>query len=132
LLAQGKIKSTPEAIYIMLQRAPMHLGRTKMALLNSMEGMYWAMVDSSHAALIAAKRLPPSPEQIPELLKEVFVSSKLLDAKYVGWYHEMYKFVHEILHGARKEVRGSEVELWQQRTDLFLREMAKIIDKIIK
>ncbi|MEM1536106.1 MAG: nucleotidyltransferase domain-containing protein [Candidatus Pacearchaeota archaeon] len=131
LLAQGKIKSTPEAIYIMLQRAPTHLLRTKAALLNSIEGMYWAFVDASHAALIAAKKLPPSPEHIGEMLKETFVSAKLLDPKYVSWYEEIYKLAHDILHGRRLEIRAKEIEEWQKRTELFLQEMAKIVNKIV-
>ncbi len=131
LLAQGKIKSTPEAIYVILQRAPLHLARTKASLLNSIEGLYWAMVDSSHAALIAAKKLPPSPEHIPNMLEETFVKQKLLNSKYVSWYEELYKIAHDILHGARSEIRGSEVEEWQGKTDEFIGEMAKIINKII-
>ena len=131
LLMEGKIKSTPESIYIMLQRAPMHLARTRMALLNSIEGMYWTMVDSSHAALIAAKQVPPSPEQVPAFLREVFVKSRILDSKYVSWYQEMYELMHSILHNSRHHVNATEIEMWQQRTDLFLREMAKLVDKVI-
>jgi len=132
LLMQGRIKSTPESIYIMLQRAPVHLARTRMALLNSIEGMYWTMVDSSHAALTAAKQVPPSPEQVPQYLKEVFVNSKMLDPKYVAWYQELYNLMHSILHNTRRDVRAVEIEMWQQRTDLFLREMAKLVDKVIE
>lgn len=131
LLAKGKIKSTPESIYIMLQRAPLHYARTKLALLNSIEGLYWAMVDSAHAALIAAKRMPPSPEHIAMLLKEVFVDEKVLNMKYVNWYRDLYTIAHEILHGNIKEVDARDVSEWQKRTDLFMREMAKIIDRII-
>lgn len=131
LLAQGKLKATPEAIYVILQRAPLHMARTKAALLNTIEGLYWAMVDSSHAALIAAKRMPPSPEHIAELLNSTFVIPKILDSKYVGWYRELYTLAHEILHGTRTEVSGKEIEEWQKKTDLFVREMAKIINRII-
>lgn len=131
LLSQGKIKSTPEAIYVILQRAPLHMARTKAALLNSIEGLYWAMVDSSHAALIAAKRMPPSPEHIAEMLHDTFVISRILDPKYVSWYRELYTLAHEILHGTRAEVSGKEIEEWQARADLFVREMAKVIDHII-
>jgi len=131
LLAQGKLKSTPEAIYVVLQRAPLHLARTKAALLNSIESLYWAMVDSSHAALIAAKKLPPSPEHISKLLEETFVNKRLLSSRYVSWYSDIYKLAHEILHGEKKEVSGSEVQEWQNRADLFVREMSKIINKII-
>ena len=132
LLAQGRIKSTPESIYVMLNRAPMHLARTKMALVNSIEGMYWAMVDSAHAALVAAKRVPPSPEQVPTLLKEVFVDNRLLDKKYIVWYEELYKVAHGILHGSIKEIKASEIDQFEQKTDLFLREMAKLVGRTIK
>jgi predicted nucleotidyltransferase/uncharacterized protein (UPF0332 family) len=132
LLAQGKIKSTPESIYVMLNRAPMHLARTKMALINSVEGMYWAMVDSANAALVAAKRVPPSPEQVPALLRETFVDNRLLDKKYVQWYEELYHTTHSILHGTIKEVHASDIDQFEKKTDLFLREMAKLVGKTLK
>jgi predicted nucleotidyltransferase len=131
LLAQGKIKSTPEAIYVILQRAPLHLARTKASLLNSIEGLYWAMVDSSHAALISAKRVPPSPEHIPELLEDTFVRPRMLNPKYISWYRELYKIAHGIMHGSVAMVSGSEVQDWQDRTDEFIGVMAKLVDRII-
>src|SRR3989344_5712945 len=53
LLIAGKIKSTPEAIYSCLKRAPVHIARSKASELGSIEGLYWAMVDSAHAALMS-------------------------------------------------------------------------------
>ena len=131
LLNQGKIQSTPESIYIMLQRAPMHLARTRASLINGVEGLYWTMVDSSHAALIAAKNMPPSPEKVPYYLRETFVSRRMLDPKFVSWYEEVYNLMHDILHGSRRDVSAVEIDSLQKKTDLFLREMAKIVNKII-
>jgi predicted nucleotidyltransferase/uncharacterized protein (UPF0332 family) len=131
LLSQGKIKSTPEAIYIVLQRAPLHLARTRAALLSGIEGLYWAMVDSSHAALIAAKRVPPSPEHIGDLLEETFTKTRWLNPKYVSWYREMYSLAHKILHGAVSEVSGAEIHEWQGRADEFVGEMARLVNKVI-
>src|SRR4030043_573764 len=84
LLQEGKIKSTPEAIYTCLQRAPQHLARSKAAELGAVEGIYWTMVDSAHALLIAAGVMPPSPEHVPTLLKEYFVDKGLINLKYVS------------------------------------------------
>jgi len=39
LLIKGKIKSTPEAIYSALQRAPVHIARSKLAELSAVEGI---------------------------------------------------------------------------------------------
>ena len=65
LLARGRIKPSPEAIYNALRRAPFHMSRSKMHLVGALDAIYWAMVDSAHAALMAAKQVPPSPEHIP-------------------------------------------------------------------
>lgn len=131
LLQQGKIKSTPEAIYTALQRAPAHMARSRASMLGAIEGLYWAMVDSAHAALIAAKQIPPSPEHITEMLKQQFVDNKLLAGKYASWYKEIYLLTHKVLHGTMAEISGKDVDLWTARADEFIREMAKLIRKFI-
>ncbi len=130
LLQKGKIKSTPETIYTALQRAPIHISRSKAAILGAIEGLYWACVDSAHAALIAAKQVPPSPEHVPQMLKEQFVSKRLLNMRYVVWYRDLYILAHKTLHGDIVEIKGKEIDKWEERADLFVREMAKIVRKI--
>src|SRR3989339_1263766 len=73
LLAKGKIRPSPEAIFTTMQRSGQHLIRANSNILNSIEGFYWAMVDASHAALMAINVIPPSPEHIADLLNETFV-----------------------------------------------------------
>jgi len=131
LLQEGKIKSTPEAIYTALQRAPQHLARSKASELGSVEGLYWAMVDSSHAALMAAKQLPQSPEHIPIMLKEIFVDNKALNMKYVIWYRDLYLLHRKIVHGEILNLKGAEIDVWQARTDEFIRIMAELVKKLV-
>jgi len=130
LLQQGKIKSTPEAIYTCLQRAPQHLARSKAAELGAIEGIYWAMVDSAHALLMAAKIMPPSPEHVPILLKENFVDNNQLKMKYVVWYRDVYVLHRKIVHGDITDIKGLELDEWQERADEFIGTMAKLIEKI--
>ncbi len=132
MLQEGKINSTPEAIYTCLQRAPQHLARSKAAELGSVEGIFWAMVDSAHALLIASKVLPPSPEHIPILLKENFVDKGLLKMKYVIWYRDLYVLHRKIIHGDLTDIKGMEIDDWQERTEDFINTMAKLIEQIIK
>ena len=131
LLLQGKIKSTPEAVYANLKRAPMHYARSIAAELNAIEGLFWAMVDSSHAALISAHIMPPSPEHIPEALKEVFVDKGKLKIKYMQWYRELLTLHKEISHGKVKNIKGATIDIWQDRTDEFMGIMAKLIEVVI-
>lgn len=132
LMQQGKIRSTPEAIYTCLQRAPQHLARSKAAELGSIEGIFWAMVDSAHALLMTAKIPPPSPEHIPILLKESFVDKKLLKMKYVVWYRDLYILHRKIVHGDLTDIKGLEIDEWQERADEFINVTAKLIEQIIE
>lgn len=131
LLKEGKIKSTPESIYTLLQRSPTHLVRAREAMLAAVDGFYWSAVDAAHAALIAAGVMPPSPEHIPEIMDENFVKKKLLNKKYVNYYYGLHNLAKEIVHGKIKHVTGKELERLQVESDDFLREMARLVDKLI-
>jgi predicted nucleotidyltransferase/uncharacterized protein (UPF0332 family) len=132
LLIKGKIKSTPEAIYSALQRAPQHLIRSKISELNSIEGIYWAMVDAAHAALIAANMQPASPEHIAADLKEVFVNNGKLNMKYVVWYRDLHLLHKRIAHGEIKELKGVEIDKWQEKAQEFLNVMNQIVKDLIE
>ncbi len=131
LLIKGKIRSTPEAIYSALQRAPNHIARSRFAELNAIEGLYWAMVDSSHAALIAAGVPPASPEHVPVDLKEQFVNTGKLKMKYVVWYRDLLVLHKKIAHGQLKNLKGVEIDEWQDRAEDFLEVMAKLVKDLI-
>ena len=131
LFARGKIKSTPEAIYSALQRVPKHIARSKLAELGSIEGLYWAMVDAAHAALISESVIPPSPEHIPKHLKEIFVSRKRLKSKYVDWYRDLLILHKKIAHTQIKDLKGVEIDMWQERTEEFLKVMTHLVDESV-
>jgi len=127
LLQQGRIKPTPEAIYNALERAPQHLSRSRASQLSAIEGIYWAFVDSSHAALISARKLPPSPEHIPIILKETFVDKRKLDMKYVIWYRDIYSLHRRIIHREINFMKGAEIDEWHEKANLFIQMMTKLI-----
>ena len=132
LLIKGKIKSTPEAIFSALQRAPIHIARSKIAELNAIDGLYWSMVDSAHAALIAANIPPVSPEHIPGDLKENFVNKGKLKMKYVVWYRDLLVLHKKITHGEVKNLKGVEIDDWQDRAEEFLEVMANLVKDLIE
>jgi predicted nucleotidyltransferase/uncharacterized protein (UPF0332 family) len=132
LLIDGKIKATPEAIYACLQRAPMHLARSKAAELGAIEGLYWTMVDSAHAALIAANVSPPSPEHIPGELKLNFVDPGKLKMKYVDWFRDLNTMHKKVNHGEITDLKGIQIDDWQNKTEDFLRTMAQLVNELIR
>ncbi|MBI3334817.1 nucleotidyltransferase domain-containing protein [Candidatus Pacearchaeota archaeon] len=132
LLYQGKIRSTHEAIYAALQRAPTHLLRSKAAKIGAVEGIYWTFIDSAQAALITIGKIPPSPEHIPQMLHEEFVQRNMLKESYARAMKDIYDLHKGITHGRIHEVKGQDIDRWQQLADAFLGEMTRIIDKVIE
>jgi len=132
LLLEGKMRSTPEAIYASLQRAPGHLARSKASEMSAIEGVYWTMIDSAQAALMTAGKIPPSPEHVPDLLKETFVDTGLLSISYVKALIDLLGLHKSITHGTLREIRGVEIDKWQDVGERFLREMTRIIDKLVE
>lgn len=131
LLAQGKIKGTPEVIYQCLQRAPNHIARSKAAELTAIDGIYWSMVDAAHGALIAAGAFPPSPEHVSIDLKEIFVDKGLLKMKYLIWYKDIFYLHKRIDHKEIFDLKGVEIDMWQKRAEEFLEVMVQLVKKII-
>jgi len=131
LLVMGKIKSTPEAIYTLLQRAPAHITKSKLAELGAIEGLYWSMVDSAHAALIAANVSPPSPEHIALELRNAFVNKGKLKIKYVQWFRDLLVLHKKISHREIRNLKGAQIDEWQEKAEQFLEVMAKLIQDII-
>jgi predicted nucleotidyltransferase len=131
LLNQGKIKSTPEAVYNLIQRAPAHYLRAKRSMLDVVDGLYWTMVDAAHAALIAANVMPTSPEHISEVLDKVFVRNKVLNKKAVEDYMEIHALAKEIIHGKRIQIEGKKIDGLILKTDNFLRTMNKLVEDLL-
>ncbi|MEK6888639.1 MAG: nucleotidyltransferase domain-containing protein [Nanoarchaeota archaeon] len=131
LLEQGRIKSTHEAVYHALQRSPSHLLRSKAAVLNAIEGVYWSMIDAAQAALMVIGKLPPSPEHVPAMLAESFAGKGLLKSSYVKALKDIYYIHKGITHGRIKEVKGDQIDEWQKTAENFLDEMASIVNKVV-
>lgn len=131
LLERGKINSTPEAVYVALQRAPAHLARSKAAEIGAIEGIYWTIVDSAQAALIMSGKTPPSPEHIPEMLQEAFVEPRLLKPDYVKVFKDIFELHKNIAHNKIYDIKGVEIDRWQAIAEKFLAEMTSLVNQLI-
>jgi len=90
------------------------------------------MVDSAHAALISANIPPASPEHVPADLKEIFVDSGKLKMKYVIWYRDLYMLHKRIIHGETTDLKGIEIDAWQERTQEFMKVMAELVNQNVQ
>ncbi len=132
LLAKGKIRPTPESIFTTMERAGQHLTKANLNILNSVEGFYWAMVDASHAALMALNVIPPSPEHVADLLRETLVNKKMLSNESVESYEEVRKKAKSIIHLETIKISGRELEDLQRKSENFIITLNQITRNLIK
>jgi predicted nucleotidyltransferase/uncharacterized protein (UPF0332 family) len=132
LLQDGKIKITPESIYIILNRIPSHIMSSRMSKIKSIEGCYWSLIETSQALLMTINVLPPSPEHITALLKENFVDKGLLKMKYVTDIRDIFDLHRKIIHGEVKDMEGKIIDEWQKKSEEFYKIALKLIDEIIE
>lgn len=132
LLAKGRIRPTPEAIFTTMKRAPDHLGRAKGSILGSVEGFYWGCVDAAHAALMAVDEVPPSPEHIGDMLNEIFVDKKMLNKKYVDYYEDVRHAAKRIVHGEITEIKGKHIDELREKANEFVKVLRDLTMLLIK
>ncbi len=127
LLMRGMIRPSPESVFNYFSRAPMTLSNSKWHILQAVVDLYWAVIDSAHAALMALDVMPPSPEHIGDLLHEKMVVPKLLKPKYVKTADIFYDLYKKITHREIKEISGKEYDRLYKEADEFVKEMLRFI-----
>ena len=90
------------------------------------------MVDAAQAALITAGKLPPSPEHIPFMLKQTFVDSNMMKLEDVKAIRDLYLLHKGIIHGDIVNIKGADIDAWQEHAERFLSNMTDIIAKLLE
>lgn len=127
LLHQGRIKPSNEALWTYFNRAPRSLVGSRQRIAHACVDLYWAVIDSAHAALMSVNEVPPSPEHVPELMEQKLVREKLIPAKYPKTVRKFFTLSKDILHGKIQEVKGEDYEKYYAEAVDFVEAMQKFI-----
>lgn len=128
LLKQGRIRPTPEAVWAYFVKAPATLHNSKWHVLQATLDLYWACIDSAHAALMKIGEVPPTPEHVADLLDEKLVEKGLLEKKYVTIMRNFYNLGKMIVHKEITEISGSEYDKYKKEADEFVERMKGIVE----
>lgn len=129
LLKKGRIRPSEESIWRYFGRAPNTLLNSRWHVLQATLDLYWAVIDSAHAALMRAKEVPPTPDHVADMLDQVFVKHGLLEKKYVETMRQFYVLSKKITHRETKEITGSEHDHYYSEADNFVKRMKKLIEE---
>jgi len=132
LLNQGRIKPSREAVWTYFYKAPNTLQNARFRVVSACVDLYWAVMDSAHAALMTLEEIPPSPEYVGDMLEEKMVKPGLIEAKYVTIARNFYRLSKMIEHRDIKSVGGAEFENYYKEAEDFVGRMKDFIEKRVQ
>lgn len=127
LLAQGRIKPSLETMWAYYNRAPRTLDYSKKKIMEATLDLYWAVIDSAHAALMAVHEVPPSPEHVADLLEQKLVKNKKINKKHPWTMRKFYALSKKITTGTISEIKGAEYDKLYVEAKEFVSDMEKFI-----
>ncbi len=129
LLDQGRIRPSSESVWTYFTMAPASLHRSEQHLLTAMIDLYWAAIDSAHAALMVMGEIPPSPDHVADFLDEKLVRNFHVKRKAGKTMRELYTIFKKIVHRDIKAVSGKDYDKYRKLTQEFVNEMKWFIEK---
>jgi len=129
LLYQGRIRPSPEAIQNYLSLAPQTLQNSKSHILSATLDLYWAVIDSAHAALMSINEIPPSPAHVADMLDEKLIKTGLLHKRHAYTMRQFYSLGKSIMHGELLQISGDQYDVYYQEAYNFVMEMKKFIEQ---
>ncbi len=129
LLDQGRIRPSKEAVYAYFTMAPSSLHKATQHLLTATIDLYWAAIDSAHAALMSLGEIPPSPNHVSDMLKKKLVKEGYISEKYANTMELLYNLFKKITHREIKEITGKEYDKYRKLAQDFVNKMQKFIEK---
>ncbi len=129
LLAQGRVRPTQESIWTYFSRAPATLSSSKWHVMQAVVDLYWAVIDSSHAALMSLGEIPPTPEHVADMIEEKMVKTGMLEKRYADIMRNFYKISKMIIHREVREITGQEYDRYLKEAQAYVTVMQKFIQK---
>jgi uncharacterized protein (UPF0332 family)/predicted nucleotidyltransferase len=129
LLFQGRIRPSHESIWTYYSLAPASLQRAKANIDMAVIDLYWAVIDSAHAALMSIGEIPPSPAHVADMIKKKLVEPGHIDERYAYIMEHMYDVSKKIMHREVASVDGKTYDKYVRLAHEFVNEMKKFIEK---
>ena len=129
LLVRGRIRPSPEAVWSYFARAPRTIHNSKWHVLQAVIDLYWAVIDAAHAALMKVGEVPPSPEQVADILEAKLVKPKLLDKRHCDTLRRFYTLQKQILYRQVREIPGSQYDAYLKDAQSFISGIDEFINK---
>ncbi len=134
LLKMGKLKPSPEAIDMFMSMGDKTVKMAKSGLLDIViRDIYWGVTTPSQALLMLYGLPPPSPKQIVNDMKKIFVDKeKMLEKKYINILEKVVGIYKDFEHEKIKEIKGVEIDKLVKDTEDYLKRLKELREQIEK
>jgi len=129
LLKQGRIRPTQESIWRYFGRSPRTLINSRWHVMQATLDLYWAVMDSAHAALMKHGQIPPSPEHAADLMYHSMIKTKILEKEYADTLRKFYTLSKQITHREIKEIKGKDYDAYLVEASRFVERMRRFIQE---
>jgi len=129
LLYQGRIRPSIESVQNYLAMAPQTLQNSRGHILQATLDLYWAVIDSAHAALMYVNEVPPSPAHVADLMEEKLIKPGIIDKRHSHTMRAFYNLGKSIMHNQLTDMTGDQYDAYYKEAYDFVMAMKKFIDK---
>ncbi len=106
-----------------------HLDDYSILKLNAINELYWAAIESAHAALMTVGSTPASPGNMMGEMRAKLVGKSLATEDDVKTFEGLYEEMKKIVHKQKVEESADEMRYWKEKTTKFVETMKRITDK---
>ncbi|MFH0936141.1 MAG: hypothetical protein V1815_00490 [Candidatus Woesearchaeota archaeon] len=129
LLDDGRIRPSDESVWTYFTMASASLFKAEQHVLSAIVDLYWACIDSAHAALMNLGEIPPSPDHVADMLEKKLVAKGHVNKKYADIMRKLYTEFKRITHREIKDITGKQYDEYRKLATEFVDGMKKFIEK---
>lgn len=128
LLEMGRIKPSKESIEAHLGVANQLVNASNTHLLAAFDDLYWAVINSAHAALMHIGKMPRAPSEVPDFFDKHLVKKKHgLTKKDAEFLDYMVRTMKHIARGELNKFDPDDLEDAKLKTEKLVEKLRKIV-----
>lgn len=132
LLVTGKIRPSKESVNVYFVKAERSMKTADQKVQRAVIDLYWAVVDSAHAAVMVAGITTPSPKDLAETLKRELVARNLIHRRCAEVMDSFYSIAKRIMHREVFSISGREFDSYLSDADFFIKEIDEFVKEHVK
>lgn len=129
LLYQGRIRPSKESVWNYYYKSNQNMQNSKFNMISATMDLYWAVIDSSHSALMRLNEIPPSPNHVQDMVNDKLIKTGLLEKKYGNTVKNFYDISKKIEHREIKEIKGVDYDKYFKEAESYINRMKKFIEE---